>query len=128
MASKIPPEPRDQLPTDDASANLVYGVVVLLPIVTAVVCLRIYTRRFVVRWMGVDDWMILGCWVGTFLWPAAENSDEMQRCRARHPKLIIHSVIIGTMRSQRRLSVPVGTGRHGSAYVDVDFGADKRDL
>lgn len=82
MASKIPPEPlREELPTDSQSAKLVYGVAILLPIVTVVVCLRTYTRRFVVRWMGVDDWMVLCCWVSRQL----ITTEQTARCRAVYP-------------------------------------------
>lgn len=65
MTLHISPALSEELPTDDQELVLVYGVVVLLPVMTVVVFLRIYARqlKFVVRRMGLDDWLILCCWV-----------------------------------------------------------------
>lgn len=48
-----------EVPLDDRSNLMIIVVCVLIPFISTVVALRIYTRARLVKTIGIDDWVVL---------------------------------------------------------------------
>ena len=56
MADAAPPEALPPGTYDDKSWIAIFTVVLCLTVSTTAVGLRIYTRKFITKQMGIDDW------------------------------------------------------------------------
>lgn len=102
----IPSNPEAFLPPPDAAsagasrAPLVRGVAVFCMLVlTAITFLRLYTRRFVVHTIGLDDYLAVVAWVSAHGLPLALEDREREESRDR--RQLMYTLFILALRRHR---------------------------